>query len=1348
MGRFKKLCTFLETNPFDPLKVKRIKELTEGAEPKEKDYIEGFEEIERSLYGGVQDLGYSISSLVTEGIDATFDTDYLQAIDKAYEENKIKDPETLVGEFAKVGVQYGLPGGAIFKIGARARGIAKAKGATKALTKAQQATQIAKRAGYMAGAFAATDFVASKPGTPTLFMEQESEEGKSGSDLAVTRFKNRLRFAQEGALIGGGFSVMGKPLAVGLKYGLFKPGAYVAGMGFKAADKAVISPLSFVLARTPGVPTGIRKLRDVSAFTAEKLLNPIVSRNLKFEQLPKFDDWRLFSVADADPLKRRLKKLDNFLAAFRSVGQRTGVDFQLTSEAKREIKARSRTIEKYLESIEKKSYDLARANKNLYNTNTTSPASQDYYLDQTLSYLKGQKKLEALPQLLRGSASALNKELSQTKKAFAELLPEGELKDYMLNNLKSYMRKSFAVFTNPEYTPDKKVLDGAIDWINNNVVKKNKDLRQQAASLPGKAAAADKQKIFAEQLTKKILQTGKQDNVDPLRLLQGVAKYDLRSDQILKTGEELPDAIKKLLGQEDNLKASVLQTTSHAITQSVNKKMLDRLADVGQKEGWLFKSREAGIGKGILDVSDNPIGKLKGLGLLQSPMSKLYGSKQVTQALKGTPGTLDGWIQNSVYRNLLQLKVATQFGKTVLSPATQVRNVTSASMFPLANGHIGGRSSVTEALKMTLDDIFGAGKVINENQFIKNLENKIRLGVIDENIVASELKAVLQDIKAGAKVKSMDSLLNKLSNTKMMKTATRIYAGGDNLWKWYGHEYVKSQMRGMYNTVDDIAKWTKEITGKEFQKFDTFTGVRKSFDQAIDEAAAWQIRNTYPTYSKVPEFVQNIRKLPFGNFVSFPAEMIRTTTNILDIGMKEAMSSNPLLRQQGYRRLMGASIVLGGANEAAGTMAQAFSGVTAEQIDAYKRSLSAPWNSRATILPINKWKDGVGKAINFSYFSPYDAVTQPFNAAIKTLEEGKMTDLKRREILFQQLSPFGDGFIGKLIAPFISEAIALERISDVLPAGFFVGGRGGQTKTGSNVYSPTDEIGTQMSKSFIHLLKGIEPGAVSTGRKITDAITGDVSRGGVPRDLTDEALALFSGIRIINVDVPRTMQYKITEYNKNKRLVTSTEKLFSLQNYKTRGPEVLAREFRDIQEENLRVNRDFHKVVKDALEVGVPRRQLFLQLKERGLSTRNAMAILKGKNIPYSGYKERMSKRVKDAQKIGKEQGEGDVNKSYFFPRQEFLKIEREYRRKSLDPDRPINRGVIDRVRDLFSETVTPQGETVQTAQVQEIKTPPLPGTPMPNVKAAQANVNPITNLTATQEALLSPEEKIIASRT
>tara|TARA_R100001591_G_C4282172_1_gene165390 strand:- start:44 stop:724 length:681 start_codon:yes stop_codon:yes gene_type:complete len=226
------------------------------------------------------------------------------------------------------------------------------------------------------------------------------------------------------------------------------------------------------------------------------------------------------------------------------------------------------------------------------------------------------------------------------------------------------------------------------------------------------------------------------------------------------------------------------------------------------------------------------------------------------------------------------------------------------------------------------------------------------------------------------------------------------------------------------------------------------------------------------------------------------------------------------------------------------------------------------------------------------------------------------------------------------------------------------------------------------------------------------------------------------------------MQYKITEYNKNKRLVTTTEKLFSLQDYQSRGPAVLASEFRDIQEENLRINKAFHQVIKDALEVGVPKRQLFLQLRKRGISIRNATALLRGRNIPYTGYKERMSKRVRDAQKIGKERGEGDVNPDYFFPRREFLQIEREYRKKSLDPDKPVDRGVIDRVMDLFSERVTPQGDTIQTAQIQKVQTPPLPGTPMPRVQTAQANINPITNLTPTQEALLSPEEKIIAGRT
>ena len=52
---------------------------------------------------------------------------------------------------------------------------------------------------------------------------------------------------------------------------------------------------------------------------------------------------------------------------------------------------------------------------------------------------------------------------------------------------------------------------------------------------------------------------------------------------------------------------------------------------------------------------------------MKSGMSKLYASPEL-KAFRGTNKGLDKWIQSGFYRNILQLKVAAQYGKTVLSP--------------------------------------------------------------------------------------------------------------------------------------------------------------------------------------------------------------------------------------------------------------------------------------------------------------------------------------------------------------------------------------------------------------------------------------------------------------------------------------------------------------------------------------------------------------------------------------------------------------------------------------------------------------------------------------------------------
>ena len=114
-------------------KLPRVTDLAEGRDtPKEKDYIDFFEDMEKSIFGAAQNISYSFGDLVTTGIDMGAPlvgkkTNLTEKLDKVYEETKIDDPETLLGTINKVLIEYGLPGGAVFKVMSRAKKLIKAK---------------------------------------------------------------------------------------------------------------------------------------------------------------------------------------------------------------------------------------------------------------------------------------------------------------------------------------------------------------------------------------------------------------------------------------------------------------------------------------------------------------------------------------------------------------------------------------------------------------------------------------------------------------------------------------------------------------------------------------------------------------------------------------------------------------------------------------------------------------------------------------------------------------------------------------------------------------------------------------------------------------------------------------------------------------------------------------------------------------------------------------------------------------------------------------------------------------------------------------------------------------------
>ena len=65
----------------------------------------------------------------------------------------------------------------------------------------------------------------------------------------------------------------------------------------------------------------------------------------------------------------------------------------------------------------------------------------------------------------------------------------------------------------------------------------------------------------------------------------------------------------------------------------------------------------------------------------------------------------------------------------------------------------------------------------------------------------------------------------------------------------------------------------------------------------------------------------------------------------------------------------------------------------------------------------------------------------------------------------------------------------------------------------------------------------------------------------------------------------------------------------------------------------------------------------------------------------------------------------------------------------------------------LNRDFIIDESRYLSVSDASNVQTPPLPNMPPPRIMAQTQQKDPNTNLTETQQALLSPEEQIIASR-
>ena len=1393
--------------------------------PKEQTYISMIDELNRAQEKGLANFGYNVVDLALSVPDAVFPTEFTEALKKQYEEMDLAQPETFLGDLGALIIEYGIPGSVGFKLINRFRKIISNKTKGKAdnylftrktyglegLPKfGVQISNVAKRVGTTSLAFGAADFVAGGPyNTLTEMFDDpllsdrlvgklEDVEELSGKERVAANFRNRLRYGAEGAMIGGLFPLVGPALGVLGKNVLLKPALFAGKYGVVyPLNYLAIKPATYLASRDPVVLPGIARGagafagflgKDVlarlaaTAATGGKAFVPSLKGNLG--QLPDFQQWRMFDIASNDPLERGLRKVDNFLKWFRDSGNQALYSFNLSGGAERFIKAKAREIEKYLDGIERRAYDLANGFLRRYNNNTTSPAGERHMLEQVYEYLRGNLKLSKLEPELQDLSKSLKTEFDQIKKAFVSELPEGSgLRAFLESNLDKYMRASFSVFTNPRFTPGDDVVERATDFMV-NVIGKNEDFIEAAVRGVPVTEQAQAIRAFAKTNVENIIALGRREGIDPIETLKQVNREILRGDDtVIQTGEELPAVIRELLGETKDLRASVMTTAGSLVTQTSNLRSFREIAKHGLENGYLFTSRAEALAAGVTDPRQ--IGNLPGLGGLQDlatvdkggPVG-LFASRELKQTFEGTGGMLDSLLQNSFYQSLIAYKAGVQTGKTVFSPATQTRNFGSAGFFPLSVGHIGGNASVTDAFKIVLDDIFGAGRVVDESDLIKRISRKIELGVLDENIVASELSAILNDIKAG-KLQSLGKLTDRVDNSKLFKTATRVYAGGDNVWKWYGHEFYMSQLKSAFKNFNEVKRYMKDFHGVDISNRNIFGGGAKTLEDGIEEAAAYLLRETYPTYSKVPEFIKAIRKLPIGNFVSFTSEILRTSFANSAIALKHISSDNPVLREMGYRALSGQAITLGGVTAGASALAHAMTNVTPTQLEVYKEYFAPDYMKFSSLIPVSNVENGVFEVFDLSRYHPYDIVTSSARELLRVAdrqfhdqriarltEELKNVDPGSAEgqRIRQQLADLAiTSKMGQTLDPKkITTATLQQYLNAVGPlynavtgtffgipigAEAFIEAARGRTFDGSTIWNenmPETEI---FDRAMGHFFKTIEPGLISSGRKLLYAARGDVSGVGQPIEINQEIFKLMGGSNV-KIDIPGSLDVKIGgDFLASFRDPRMGRGYYSTANYQQRGPEQLVAEYNKQNQDAFRMQYDFYKAVNAAIDSGLLTRQQVVDAMKRRIAPDSKtvpskiIAFINGIYTPMSygpeGLKGRREKILRNDPTLNQVK----YNFQYFLP---FGALEAAKRRWSTTRFTDFERQPEPQasIQDL-----SPQ-PTTAPAQIAEPTTPPLPESGQPTViPQARANLNPLTGLTTTETALLSPGEQAIRQR-
>lgn len=1273
-------------------------------------------EIGEGIVSGVIGIGEGLAGLGAAAVDIVADTNYGDKVTELAESARDTlglDPEGFLGKGAEIVTQFVVPGiGVASKVGKAAMTARKLAGKTGPMTKAERFQLAGKElaAAGLVDAAVSTDGMTTVGDWVDMGPTQTSDLiGLSGREKALARIGNKLKVGAEatllggvaqGALMGAGKVAGGAGRTIG-QTELGKVSAQAVNQKLDQLGRGIDNLLEQRMLAKPGSPEELGRFRkgiaDAIAFSRYRGYLPEQAATKR----ELIDGQVQTEIKKAD---RILKDLDNEIETFINrtpegdgnldrVGIMSKLESYLTesdeaikSRLKRElpmgVRQNAVRMRKHIDKLSRDVLDsnFLKENKftvdgksinDLIEQNINSYLRRRYKIFEDSKYIPTEESIRVADDFFKSKKTAVEKELTE----LARKDVDGELsEDFLLRNGLTKQRGEDGI----EIKVGAKVTDAAA--------------RKARENFLNRYSIKSREKLGGGRMARDRLETG-----------------------IFMSREEIPKQLRRLLGEVDDPQEAYLGTIADLAQFTAIDDYFGTIAQMAKQNsgiGKLFRNgndltpeqqaglRERGFVK--LGGEDGASSGVQPVGREADEVEKLVG--------RSGWGSLDGYyVPAPVYKDLtrqilaednigttllrgtfgtfLKAKGISQYSKTVLSPITQIRNFTTALAFATANGNVpvfGRGGSLKDAAQAVFSNISNkaaptselgqkAGKALGIGQkdadvIFADLADAQRRGVLGTN---AELREIQDTLNKGLNITAREPrnfaeavVGEKLARSigKATKPMEAAYQGSDDFWKYFNYHAEQAHLRSALSSVKNInqkfAYLTKGMDETEINQLIKQAGEGGDvLDELIKNRAAQIVRDTVPNYNKASSgLVQFGRRLPVGNFISFPAEIYRTGFNIVKQGLDDMASDIPAIQARGRNRLLGFVTTTTVIPTAVLEMAYAISGVGREEMDAYKRSFAPRWEKGSVLVPLGKTEDGKIQYINFSTSNPYDVLSRFANRAINEADDA----VKTGKNLGQVLDDVALGTLSEVFEPFMSEAMLTEALIDVTF-------RGGKTATGAQIYSNADSFGARQGKKFAHVVDTLMPNLIPvnvSGGKLEpsrflrgvagseDGMISSVDKMGRERSPLGEFARQVTGVSPLEFDPKRGLEYGAFRFGQQQ--TNAKAKFNRVTDDFNAGTNTLTNAFQAANNDKLRIDKQYYRMIEDLRDMGMTEGDIRKVLKKNNIG--GVKGILRGRFEPF-----KVSKKNRQDMR--------DAGISNKFDNNAVINIQNQMRNLPLDPD-------------------------------------------------------------------------------